>query len=300
MADFDLDTFVSAPTVEQLDRCRKDDLLRIAAHYQIAVSRQQLKREIKSTVSQRLGELGVLVVPAVVGEGFFGADGRPGEEERGGMAEVEDSEAKAALPPFEPFSPGSAESGGGDVRLKVRLARVQMEARERAEDRRADMEFRLEVRRLEIEAETQVKLRELELSAAKGTPVPVVQPLQPADVSAGAGSVGTNFEVSRHISLVPQFRETEVDSYFSVFERIASTLHWPKEVWPLLLQCKLTGKAQDVCATLSVEDSVNYEVVKAAILRTYELVPEAYRQQFRSHKKNSSQTFVEFAREKGI
>lgn len=193
MADFDLDTFVSAPTVEQLDRCRKDDLLRIAAHYQIAVSRQQLKREIKSTVSQRLGELGVLVVPAVVGEGFFGADGRPGEEEQGGMAEVEDSEAKAALPPFEPFSPGSAESGGGDVRLKVRLARVQMEARERAEDRRADMEFRLEVRRLEIEAETQVKLRELELSAAKGTPVPVVQPLQPADVSAGAGSVGTNF-----------------------------------------------------------------------------------------------------------
>lgn len=162
------------------------------------------------------------------------------------------------------------------------------------------MEFRLEVRRLEIEVETQVKLRELELSAAKGTPVPVVQPLQPADVSAGAGSVGTNFEVSRHISLVPQFRETEVDSYFSVFERIASTLHWPKEVWPLLLQCKLTGKAQDVCATLSVEDSVNYEVVKAAILRTYELVPEAYRQRFRSHKKNSSQTFVEFAREKGI
>lgn len=99
---------------------------------------------------------------------------------------------------------------------------------------------------------------------------------------------------------MPQFRETEVDSYFRVFERIASTLHWPKEVWPLLLQCKLTGKAQDVCATLSVEDSVNYEVVKAAILRTYELVPEAYRQQFRSHKKNSSQTFVEFAREKGI
>lgn len=142
MADFDLDTFVSAPTVEQLNKSRKDDLLRIAAHYQIAVSRQRLKREIKYTVSQKLVELGVLVLPAVV----EGVGGRPGEAERGGMAEVEDSGAKAALPPFEPFSPGSAESGGGDVRLKVRLARVQMESSERAEDRRADMEFRLEVR----------------------------------------------------------------------------------------------------------------------------------------------------------
>ncbi len=71
-------------------------------------------------------------------------------------------------------------------------------------------------------------------------------------------------------------------------------------MWPLLLQCKLTGKAQEVCATLSLEDSLNYDMVKVAILRAYELVPEAYRQRFRNHKKISSQTFVEFAREKGV
>lgn len=54
---------------------------------------------------------------------------------------------------------------------------------------------------------------------------------------------------------------------------------------------------QVACATLSVEDSLRYDKVKSAILRTYELVPEAYRQ--RSLKK-SPPTFVEFAREKGI
>lgn len=48
MADFDLESFISAPTVEQLDVCRKDDLLRVAEHYQIVVTRQQLKRDIKS------------------------------------------------------------------------------------------------------------------------------------------------------------------------------------------------------------------------------------------------------------
>ncbi len=124
--------------------------------------------------------------------------------------------------------------------------------------------------------------------------------VQTADASAGAESPGTTFDVSKHISLVPQFRESEVDSYFSVFEHIASALNWSKEVWPLLLQWRLTGKAQDVCASLSLEDSLNYDMVKTAILRAYKLVPEAYRQRFRNHKKNSSQTFVEFAREKGV
>ncbi len=27
------------------------------------------------------------------------------------------------------------------------------------------------------------------------------------------------------------FRETEIDSYFSAFERIAVALHWPREIW---------------------------------------------------------------------
>lgn len=54
-----------------------------------------------------------------------------------------------------------------------------------------------------------------------------------------------------------------------------------KDVWSLLLQCKLTGKVQEVLAALSLDDSLVYEVIKAGILRAYELVPEAYRQTFK-------------------
>ncbi len=100
--------------------------------------------------------------------------------------------------------------------------------------------------------------------------------------------------MSKHFVLVPQFRETEVDSYFSAFERIATSLHWPKEVWSLLLQCRLFGKAQEICSSLSLEEILKYDSVKSAILRAYELVPEAYRQPFRKHKKSPTQTFVEF------
>ncbi|XDV19608.1 hypothetical protein PO909_025053 [Leuciscus waleckii] len=106
------------------------------------------------------------------------------------------------------------------------------------------------------------------------------------------------FDIGKHIRMVPPFSEKEVEKYFSHFERVATTLKWPKEVWTLLLQCVLTGKAQEVYSALSLEQSAVYDTVKTTILHAYELVPEAYRQRFRNYFKGEKQTFVEFAREK--
>lgn len=49
---------------------------------------------------------------------------------------------------------------------------------------------------------------------------------------------------------------------------------------------------------LTLEQSMDYDVMKNAILLTYELVPEAFRQKFRNHVNTPGQTFVEFARDK--
>lgn len=56
---------------------------------------------------------------------------------------------------------------------------------------------------------------------------------------------------------MPPFTEVEVDSYFSAFECIVMVLCWPKEVWPLFLQCHLTGKAQEVCSALYLDDNLS-------------------------------------------
>ena len=106
------------------------------------------------------------------------------------------------------------------------------------------------------------------------------------------------FDPARNIRLVPPFQEKEVDKYFAHFEKVADSLNWPKESWVLLLQSVLVGKAQEIYGSLSVEKSSNYEHVKEAILKAYELVPEAYRQKFRNYLKYDSKTHVEFAREK--
>ena len=66
----------------------------------------------------------------------------------------------------------------------------------------------------------------------------------------------------------------------------------------MLLQSVLSGKAQKAYAALSAEDCADYDIVKAAILKNDELVPEAYRQRFRGHKKGEGQSYLKFIKNK--
>ena len=79
------------------------------------------------------------------------------------------------------------------------------------------------------------------------------------------------FDVSKHIKLVPPFQEMEVDKYFLLFKKIATSLEWPKEAWTLLLQSVLVGKAHEIYSAMLIEQSSQYEVVKKRILKAYEL-----------------------------
>ena len=101
--------------------------------------------------------------------------------------------------------------------------------------------------------------------------------------------------MSNQIQFIPPFQEAEVDKYFLYFERISSSLEGPKEIWTLLLQSVLLGKTQETYSALSVDHSSDYDVVISAILKAYELVPEAYHHKFQTSKRIESQTYVEFA-----
>ena len=101
-----------------------------------------------------------------------------------------------------------------------------------------------------------------------------------------------NFDVTKHIRLVPPFQDKEVDKYFLHFEKVAENLNWPKEHWTLLLQSVLIGKSREIYTQLGVEQSHHYETVKELILKGYELFPEAYRQKFRNCKTDSNQTML--------
>ena len=158
---------------------------------------------------------------------------------------------------------------------------AEAEAQRARELRLAELKEARELRELELKAEKEKALLAAELEAA-------VREHELKMASLGKHSPSDKasvFDPARNIRLVPPFQEKEVDKYFAHFEKVADSLNWPKESWVLLLQSVLVGKAQEIYG-------------KEAILKAYELVPEAYRQKFRNYLKYDSKTHVEFAREK--
>lgn len=91
------------------------------------------------------------------------------------------------------------------------------------------------------------------------------------------------FAVSTCLCLVPKFSEKDPDTFFLLFERLAQNRKWSNLEQTLLLQCVLTGRAQEAFSALTAADSENYLKVKLAVLKVYELVPEAYRQRSGVH-----------------
>ncbi|KAL2094752.1 hypothetical protein ACEWY4_009471 [Coilia grayii] len=116
-------------------------------------------------------------------------------------------------------------------------------------------------------------------------------------IKDGKLGMGGSKEVSSSLHLVPQFNDQDPDVFFTLFERVADTSNWADEHRCLLLQCVLQGKAQEAYSSLPSGDSKVYSRVKAAVLRAYELVPEAYRLRFWQAKKEVGQTHLELARE---
>uniref|UniRef100_A0A1A8BAH2 CCHC-type domain-containing protein n=2 Tax=Nothobranchius furzeri TaxID=105023 RepID=A0A1A8BAH2_NOTFU len=288
MATFDLAQFVEAPSRGLIGACRKRDLLDVADHFGFQVDSSMLKVELQEVVISGLEDLGLLTRQQAAS---------PAE------ARVHAEPPLATPPPVSPAAPddrdrlvtaaGDADPADSDedmtpAEFRLRIEQLRLDAEDRAQ--RRQLEF--EMRKLELEADTKLRLRKLELEheavKAEKETSPVSSPPQ------------DSFNISNCMALMPVFRESEVDCYFSAFERIATALNWPRDVWPLLLQCRFTGKASEVVAALSVSDSNNYDTVKTAVLQAYELVPEAYRQKLRLSRKNSAQTHIEFARVKTV
>ncbi|XP_054605827.1 uncharacterized protein [Nothobranchius furzeri] len=288
MSVFDLQAFSDAPSRSQIEGCCKQDLVEVAVHLRLTGAQQMRKLELRERIVLEMEQLKlfppvpVSVNPLLLQQGANHEKGDGGTV-AGDYADREtDIEERKETPPPDSFreSPGSA-------KLRVRLARLKHEAEEKAQRRQREMELR----KFEIEAETKVRLRhvELELQTQLGN-----HSARGVDERKDSGP--DRLDISKSITLLPPFRETEVDSYFTAFERLAHALSWPWEVWPLLLQ---SGKAQEAISSLSTQDVTDYDKVKEAVLKAYELVTEAYRQKFRTlRKRNETQTYVEFAREK--
>ena len=133
-----------------------------------------------------------------------------------------DDDPAPVEPPRTPKSlktPKSPDHSVQDHEYKIQELQVR---REELACRRE--ELRLQAR--EQELSSKVAMARLQLAAKQeGIDIPI--------------SMHSEFDIAKNIRLVPPFNERDVDCYFVHFERVATSLFWPRSVWPLLLQCVL-------------------------------------------------------------
>ena len=286
-------------SLEPLKKLKKENLVKVAAHYGITPAVGATKSHILNLIKDHCVEHDIIdeVEEKPIAEtaeivrlklDFEREERRLAREAEKALQDAQFAEAQRARE--------EAQKAREAAEAEAKRAREAAEAEaQRARDLRlAELKEARELRELELKAEQEKALLEAEKEAAARE-----HELKMASLGKHSPSDKASvFDPARNIRLVPPFQEKEVDKYFAHFEKVADSLNWPKESWVLLLQSVLVGKAQEIYGSLSVEQSSNYEHVKEAILKAYELVPEAYRQKFRNYLKYDSKTHVEFAREK--
>jgi len=62
-----------------------------------------------------------------------------------------------------------------------------------------------------------------------------------------------------------------MESYLGRFERFATCQRWNRVNWALYLSALLKGRALDVYSMLPADQANNYDQLKAALLKQYQL-----------------------------
>ena len=95
---------------------------------------------------------------------------------------------------------------------------------------------------------------------------------------------------------IPAFNEgkDEMDSYLLRFERYATAQKWEPDTWATGLSALLQGKALDVYALMRKEDALNYDKLKVALLKRYELTEEGFKRKYKKCGPENVETFQQF------
>ena len=76
----------------------------------------------------------------------------------------------------------------------------------------------------------------------------------------------------------------DLDAYLQRFERFAETAKWKKDGWASKLSALLSGRALEVYSRLSEDAAKDYDRVKIALMKRYDLTEDGYRRKFRASK----------------
>ena len=169
-----------------------------------------------------------------------------------------------------------------------RVERIRQEAEERterirqeAEHEKRDAERERHMHEMELEKERRETLR-IQAEAAAG--------------AAGAHAGDPHSETKATRPKLPKFDETrdDMDAFLERFERFATSQKWKKETWAVSLSPLLTGKGLQVYSSMPPADASDFDRLKVALLKRYQLTEEGFRLKFRDCKPETGETVFQF------
>ena len=98
----------------------------------------------------------------------------------------------------------------------------------------------------------------------------------------GQSNLSMSHTVQFKPAKLPPFDENKdgIDAYLTRFEKYHTVLRTNKDEWALYLATLLKGKALDVYSRLSSQESSDYDALKMALLRRYQLTEEGLKKRF--------------------
>ena len=110
------------------------------------------------------------------------------------------------------------------------------------------------------------------------------------------GKLGAEKAAHVRNSKLPYFEESKdkMDSYLSRFEKYAVANKWDRSIWAAYLSALLKGRALEVYDRLSVADANDYEKLKDALLKNFDMTERGFRKKFRNDRPERSETFIQF------
>ena len=175
--------------------------------------------------------------------------------------------------------------------LELQKQKLEQEQDERQKQREREREKEnVELQKQKLEQEQALKLQELEHK----------QKLELLSVQAETGVKVPKSDDSQtcfKFPKIPTFddHKDEMDSYLLRFERYAEAQQWPKKIWATNLSALLRGKALDVYALLPSAEALNYDALKSALLKRYDLTEDGFKRKFRSCRPEMGETFSQFS-----
>ena len=168
---------------------------------------------------------------------------------------------------------------------REKAARMDMERmKQAAEEREAAAQAEMDKLRLEIEEKDKQRKHELEVINAR------------QNVEQNQGAVGGQPQVKSIKPKIPPFDDAkeQIDAYIHRFERYADAQKWDKSTWATSLSALLKGEALNVYYRLPAEDYDNYDAIKTALLKRYQLTEQGFKEKFRKAYPEHGESFTQF------